>query len=73
MFVILYRTPFQLLNRQPFGYDMARRRPGPRPGRRRRRRRRLGQFGYFVPKHLDPSSALYHDSVEHPATPARSA
>ena len=62
VFVILYRTLFQLLNRQPFGYDMgaasARATTGVDGG--------AGagvweKFGYFVPKHLDPSSALYHD------------
>ncbi len=58
VFLILYRTLFQLLNRQPYGYDMgaaaARATNGVNDGI-------WEKFGYFVPKHLDTSSALYHD------------
>ena len=58
VFIILYRTLFELLNRQSFGYDMgaaaARATNGAGGGV-------WEKFGYFVPKHLDPSSALYHD------------
>jgi YidC/Oxa1 family membrane protein insertase len=62
VFIVLYRTLFELLTRRPFGYDMgasaARQATGVDGG--------AGagvweKFGYFVPKHLDESSQLFID------------
>ena len=70
VFIILYRTLFELLNRQSFGYDMgaaaARATNGAGGGV-------WEKFGYFVPKHLDPSSALASSAPRRPATSALSA
>lgn len=62
VFIILYRTLFELLNRQPFGYDMgaatARAVTGVDGGDG------AGvweKFGYFVPKHLDTTSQMFID------------
>ena len=62
VFIILYRTLFQLLNRAPYGYDMgaaaARATTGINGG--------AGagiweRFGYFQPQHISHSSQLYID------------
>lgn len=62
VFIILYRTLFQLLVRQPFGYDMgaasARAITGVNGGGGAGVWER---FGYFAPKHLDPTSQMYLD------------
>ena len=55
VFFVLYRTLYQLLNRAPYGYDM-----GAAVGRAAGGKV-YEQFGYFRPKHLDLSSALYKD------------
>ena len=62
VFIILYRTLFELLVRQPFGYDMGaasvRAVTGVNGGGGAGVWER---FGYFVPKHLDPTSQMYLD------------
>ena len=58
VFLILYRTLFELLNKAPFGSDMGaaavRSTSGADGGV-------WEQFGYFHPKHLDQTSQLYID------------
>ena len=58
VFLILYRTLFELLNKAPFGQDMGsavvRATNGVNGGV-------WEQYGYFHPKHLDSTSQLYQD------------
>ena len=62
VFIFLYRTLFQILNRAPYGYDMGAASVravtgvdgGDGPGV-------FERFGYFQPNHLSTSSQLYQD------------
>jgi YidC/Oxa1 family membrane protein insertase len=62
VFIVLYRTLFELLTRRDFGYDMgasvARSATGVDGGEGAGV---FERFGYFVPKHLDQTSQLFLD------------
>lgn len=60
VFIFLYRTLYQLINRAPYGQDMgaaAAYGSGGRTGAAAQ----FHQFGYFQPKHLSTTSRLYQD------------